>query len=424
MSSAFFLDRLEKNYDTWGNILKSHLILLIHDQIGDYGIIRREDKVKGIWGHSYVKTYFKWVDDPKARDPKIEGGIATSYFVLNSIKDILKQVESPLKDRMIENLFSFILKRVNTDGMGIATNKRGVYSLDVNLRHTSFGYLIINRLLELNCDAYQLIEYKSKLENILAQDFEPEFILKQIFSESWPVGGICAYLRALQELTYEGANTMSLKKFDYILNNFYSNIAKMNSSDIYTNRSLYINKSNFTEHFPYWHPIKNMNQLRLHSTLAAIELLGAGFIKNPNAIQRIKHIKEEICVDLEKQKGFKFSINSKPSIAAAFSILKILSINIGESSNIEGKAIEKTLDFIETNWDNSNVYHDYWSEFNAQIFTIDGMLNKLLSLNSLFINEAFDDAMKFDINPDKCICKEPFKQNLNHIEFLINAALY
>lgn len=409
-------ERIKNKPDIWSNILISTYVLIQKDRIGQYGIEKREG-VPGIWGHSYVKTYYNWVDNTPTDKVRMEGGIATSYYVLNALNKFYKKVNSKIDSKIIDDVVTFLEARTTSGGIGIQTTSyRGTPQVAANLRHTSFGYLIMSEVESLDPSASKKLA--NPIKNAIAiilNPLTPEDLLNSWLSESWPIGGIASYIASKDHIfktRYNGSYLEEKKIWKVVRKNLIESLAELNSLKLHFLSSPKPEfGSKFIEHYPFWHPIFDRPTLRLHSTLGCLKFVGKELSSTPQGQARIKKIVQLLKrLIFNKYKGApRFSKDSPPSFSAASAMLTIILGEWYEPESEDFELINTLLSFMENNWSNPDVYQDYWSEFTAPLLAIDEIyigLGDTLYTNynvSLKINEILNKNLILDKLPSEYI---------------------
>jgi hypothetical protein len=131
----------------------------------------------------------------------------------------------------------------------------------------------------------------------------------------------------------------------------------------------------FDEHSPFWHPIKDAEILRLHSTLGCLSLVGQELAAREVGRQRIGSIVAELRDQLERdpEGAPRFAKGAPPSLAAACAMLKLVLGAWYEPTAADREFVFKILDFIRLRWKDPEVYGDYWTEFTAPLLQLDEM---------------------------------------------------
>src|SRR5207244_1745562 len=85
----------------WSEFVLSTYVIAQRDRIGRYGIDSR-DGLPALWGHSYVRTYYDWANTPPPNRECMEGGIATSYYVVNSLTEFLRESSATWESTVVD----------------------------------------------------------------------------------------------------------------------------------------------------------------------------------------------------------------------------------------------------------------------------------------------------------------------------------
>lgn len=371
--AAYFSDRRTE----WADILISTYVLVQKDRIGYVGLSERRG-VPGIWGHSYVRTYYNWVGKTPPDTSAQEGGIASSYYVIKALSAHRQLFEAELPKIALKETIDFFIARTKVSGVGIhALDVRGNPGIQTNLRHTCFGYLAM-------CELSALSEKNTKLEKAIVnaassilKEVAFEELIEAWLSDSWPVGAIASYIAARDHLFNsplgrqwahdEGRIWPGVRKrlFDALIQLEGKRLEVLTSQND-TGMPMLV------EHFPFWHPIYNLPVLRLHSTLGCLSLVGTGIADSAIGQGRIRSIVDELCCEVldSADKAPRFAPSSPPSIAAAFAMLEILLGPWFNPSIEDLELIFSILSFVERNWRNPSVYQDYWTEFTAPLLSL------------------------------------------------------
>ena len=380
---AAVIERISAKHEVWSDILKSTYTLVEKDRIGEFGIKERND-VPGVWGHSYVRTYYNWMKIVPKSIVQMEGGIATSYYVLRSLNNYLRRFNTTLGAETIADLCKFMSARTTTEGVGIkTTTDRGIEKIDVNLRHTCFGFLIMREIISSSRDQSIHSKLKNLIASVASNILEPlpkKKLLDSWLNETWPVGGIAVYIAAHDNLlnarikendkNYQQKNKVWIE----VRERLFDTLAVLNSNQLDIIGLLTSdNKKRLIDHMPYWHPIKDVPVLRLHSTLGCLELVGTEISKRDSGRNRInsivKVLREQVMDNDDKAPCFK--PYNEPSFGAACAMLVMTLGQWYEPTDEDKEYVFSLLSFMEDNWNNPDVYGDYWTEFTAPILDLD-----------------------------------------------------
>lgn len=350
------------------------------DRIGALGIDVR-DGVPGIWGHSYVNTYNRWAGTTPADKLRMEGGIATSYFVSNALCSLHSLTGAAMPPHVLREVYQFFQHRSDASGnFGIRrSSARGGDEIDVNLRHTCFSVLTLLALREatgaLPKELERRVHQSAKL--IFAARSQEE-LLDRWFRESWPVGGIAAYVaardRLLQTKYTSGLDSHARAAWAATRTPLLDALASIADHEIelVTSR-LGLPRVGLSVHWPWWPPILNREVLRLHSTLGCLELVGTELAKRPTGVARIDALNRQLSDDLRRRGVPAFSDSSPGSIAAAIGILNLVlgdwQDTQDDTDGVREEVLEATLSYIAEMWSNPDAYVDYWSEFTVPLLS-------------------------------------------------------
>jgi hypothetical protein len=163
-------DRVTRQRTVWSSFLALNYELVLRDRIGR---VRGAppNSVPGLWGHSYVRTYYGWMNQHPPDTARMEGGIATTCYVVRSLLALWRRSGTPVPPDVLADLYAFFTHRVGEDGgCGVYTvDHRGLPGIAVHFRHTCFAYLT---LADLNTAAALPYPVREKL------DATAEYILK------------------------------------------------------------------------------------------------------------------------------------------------------------------------------------------------------------------------------------------------------
>lgn len=397
---------ISEKKEIWSQISVSNYILIQRDRIGKLGIEQREG-IPGIWGHSYVRTYYNWIGAPPTKKVRMEGGIATSYYVLKSLKGYLSRLGVRFDPLILGEVATFLKERTTTAGIGIrTTTSRGTSKVDANLRHSCLGYLIMCELVPFAFPAKgELREAIHHVSSYILKPLSHEDLLNAWLSESWPIGGIASYIAARDHLfntQYDKDWIQGEGRFwPAVRDRLLDALAGVSSERLYTlGLSRNADQKGFDEHMPFWHPIKSLSVLRLHSSLGCLSLVGQDIAKRSVGRNRImgivKALREQVLNSNDRAP--RFAPESPPSFAAACAMLEMTLGSWYEPVEEDLEFILSLLSFMEHKWSNPDVYVDYWSEFAAPILNLEELHLALGKDIAFAAREA--DAILQEVTPE------------------------
>jgi len=370
-------ERVTRRRSAWSGFLALNYELVLRDRIGRVSEAA-SDGVPGIWGHSYVRTYYGWMKQRAPEAARLEGGIATTYYVVRSLLELWHRSGAPVPGDLLGEICAFFASRVEQDGgCGIYTvSHRGVPGVEVHLRHTCFAYLT---LAELSRAATLPRAAREKLEataEFIQKVRDPDALWRDWIEESWPIGALASYIAARDALYADGMWTgRESRLWPGVRLRMLESLSEAHSLDIrVSHRRLTGTAQGGTEWWPYWEPIANAEFLRLHSTLGCLHLVGAELLETPRGADRIRTLVAQVRREADSlATGPRFAQIHDPSLAAACALLQLLLGAWYSPVREDIPVVESVMSFIEENWDNPAVYHDFWTEFSAPLFTLDEM---------------------------------------------------
>jgi hypothetical protein len=370
------------HHEEWSRFLLSTYVLAQRDRIGRDGDEFRNG-LPAIWGHSYVRTYYMWANSPPPERALMDGGVATSYYVIKALSSLLQRASGVWRTAALNEIAAFFVSRTTPAGVGVLTmDPRGIPKIATHLRHTCYGYLIMAELAESPGAPAELRQQAEVSAAALAQPMSKDELLREWILESWPVGGIASYIASHDHLnTSSYSRVWSPREKRYwpgVRERMLDALAHLTSTQLSRiGATKEKGKKEFDEHMPFWHPIKEDEKLRLHSTIGCLSLVGKDLAKREFGRKRIedtvKELRRQILTDQEHAP--RFSPDSPPSLSAACAMLKMVLGGWYKPTAEDREFIFNVLDFIRLNWREPNVYSDYWTEFTAPILQLEGILD-------------------------------------------------
>jgi len=337
-----------------------------------------------VWGYSYIRTFYNWVRSSPTESASMEGGIATSYYVIRALCQFYREAGVPLDPGLIRSIGAFFKARTNADGsIGIITvGDRGDERVMAHMRHTCFGYLIERELAELNRLDPELQGCHERTVGYLLKDVPHQVLVEAWMNESWPVGGIASYIAARDDLYASFPSRWgrsAYRNWPEVKRRLVSGLTRLRSSHI---ANLTMNQGRLASHsgeyFPYWHPIKSQPVLRMHSSLGCVSLLRRSVGSDGDLDERLEGIIRELTSEIFAggEPAPRFMEGGRPSIAAASAVLELSLCSESDDSSVSD-LVNNVISFIESKWDAPEVYHDYWSEFTAPLLGADAVLTSV-----------------------------------------------
>jgi hypothetical protein len=315
----------------------------------------------------------------------MEGGIATTYYVVAALNSLLKRASVPWRGSVLDEITAFFERRTKSDGVGVLTmDARGMPKIATHLRHTCYGYLIMAELAGAAGAAAKLDELVKISAATLSQSMSKDELLGEWIIESWPIGGIASYVASRDRLyASPHAYVWPQREKRYwpdVRERMLDALAQISSAQLSrVGATKEKGKRELNEHMPFWHPIKDAEVLRLHSTLGCLSLVGRDIAAREIGRARIHQIVEEMRrqVSADHEQIPRFSPSAHPSISAACAMLKMALGPWYEPTSEDGEFIFKVLDFIRLHWREPAVYGDYWTEFTAPILQLEELIADL-----------------------------------------------
>lgn len=379
------VDYVAQNRADWHDVILSTYVLAQKDRIGHFGIEARQG-LPALWGHSYVRTYYAWAGTPPPSRDFMEGGIATTYYVVKALSQFHKKSDSAWEEAILKDIAKFFKCRIRPDGVGVlGMDAHGFPKIVTHLRHTCYGYLILADLLEVCGDgSEELRMLANKSADLLIDAFTADELLQEWIPESWPIGGIASYIAAREHLYNSKIGNKwpphEKRCWPDVREAMLDALAELSSTHLSLLGAIREpGKRALSEHLPYWHPIKDAPILRLHSTLGCLSLVGKDIAKREFGQSRIREIVKDLRqqVLMDPQHAPRFCHDSSPSFAAACAMLKLVLGPWYEPTNEDREFVLYLLDFLRLRWKDPEVYTDYWTEFTAPILQIDELLSGL-----------------------------------------------
>jgi hypothetical protein len=316
----------------------------------------------------------------------MEGGIATTYYVVKALSQFHKKSDSAWEEAILKDIAKFFKCRIRPDGVGVlGMDAHGFPKIVTHLRHTCYGYLILADLLEVCGDgSEELRMLANKSADLLIDAFTADELLQEWIPESWPIGGIASYIAAREHLYNSKIGNKwpphEKRCWPDVREAMLDALAELSSTHLSLLGAIREpGKRALSEHLPYWHPIKDAPILRLHSTLGCLSLVGKDIAKREFGQSRIREIVKDLRqqVLMDPQHAPRFCHDSSPSFAAACAMLKLVLGPWYEPTNEDREFVLYLLDFLRLRWKDPEVYTDYWTEFTAPILQIDELLSGL-----------------------------------------------
>lgn len=378
-------DYVAHNRADWHDVILSIYVLAQKDRIGNFGIEARQG-LPALWGHSYVRTYNAWAGTPPPSRESMEGGIATTYYVVKALSHFHKKSEAIWREAIVKDIAKFFKSRIQRDGIGVSgMDGHGFPMIVRHLRHTCYGYLILADLVEACGDSSEELRMlASRSADLLINARSADELLQAWIPESWPIGGIASYIAAREHLY----NSKMGNKWPPHQKRYWPDVREAMLDALAELSSTHLSllgaikepgKRALSEHLPYWHPIKDAPILRLHSTLGCLSLVGKELAKREFGQSRIREIVKDLRqqVLMDPHHAPRFCHDSSPSFAAACAMLKLVLGPWYDPTKEDREFVFYLLDFLRLRWKDPEVYTDYWTEFTAPILEIDQLLSGL-----------------------------------------------
>ncbi len=342
--------RLDSNEELWRQFIARNL-----------GFLRDERFPPGPWGASYHATCDELIAREKGvasgRDREWgEGGIANTYYALRGLRSYVNDVvslESPLAEHWS--------RRVGP-GMGFI----GVFSstrpgfLQERLRHACFAYLACVESEE-HLERSPLAVVKEGQEAAIrewtgrvAARPEEELTLK---GDDWPFGGLCVLHRALSDLEPES------RAEDLVMERLANQL-------VAGARQIRPRAATPSELGPIL-----LSSAHAFSTLVDGRILD-GRVPRADVADAIKCLCDRVASLTTPQP--RFTDAGPVSMSAALAALSFFMWpwleEVWDGQKVPEnllKAVDDLVGWIETNWEDRNVYHDYWSEFHGSFLALD-----------------------------------------------------
>ena len=373
--------RIQNNSASWHDVFWILLRLTLDDRLA-CGVSPSSPKMaQGIWGKSFVRTYYDWIGTQASEPTKLEGGIATTYYVFHSLSALVRRLNVSLPAAIERDMLTFFTDRTKSDGIGVYTiDNRGECVKTVYFRHTCFGMMIINDLCTLMPDSHsrEWAGLARQATNIVTKDVDWRELREKWFKESWPVGGMASYVAARTRcLAGENAANSSWKVvWPQVEKEMVSTIGGLTSGQIESMRRTLTSGSDQSpcpEYYPHWEPIKGKPVLRLHSTLGCLHLIGKEIASCTSGRRRLEELINLVSKELlgGSQGLPRFAPTEPPSVAAACALLCFV---LGpwfedwfKPSEAVTELVDRIMDFLETRMLEPSIYGDFWSEFCAPL---------------------------------------------------------
>jgi hypothetical protein len=345
---------------------------------------------------------------PPARE-LMEGGIATTYYVVAALNRLLKRAGGSWRKSDLNEITVFFDRRTRSDGVGVLTmDTRGIAKIATHLRHTCYGYLIMAELAGVQGAPTKLNQLAEVSATALARAISRDELLGEWIIESWPVGGIASYIASRDHLYASKYAHVWVPRerrcWPGVRERMLDSLAQLSSTQLSrVGATKEKGKNEFDEHTPFWHPIKDAVVLRLHSTLGCLSLVGKDLAAREVGRKRIEEIVKELHRQLfsDPEHAPRFSPTSPPSLSAACAMLKMVLGPWYEIADEDGEFIIMILDFIRSHWREPAVYSDYWTEFTAPILQLDDLIAGLDVTELVRQGEHFLDLLKMSADDIK-----------------------
>lgn len=372
------------HHEEWSRFLISTYILAQRDRIGQDGDEFRNG-LPAIWGHSYVRTYYMWANSPPPERALMDGGVATSYYVVKALSSLLKRAGNVWKMSALNEITAFFVNRATPAGVGVLTmDPRGIPKIATHLRHTCYGYLIMAELAETPGAPAELKKLAEISAAALTRPLSRDELLREWILESWPIGGIASYIASRDHLYASSYNHVWAPRerrcWSGVREKMLDALAQLTSTQLsQIGATKEKGKKEFDEHMPFWHPIKDDVKLRLHSTLGCLSLVGKDLAKREFGRKRIEDIVKELRRQIinDQEGAPRFSPDSSASLSAACAMVKIVLSDWYEPTAEDKEFIFSLLDFIRLNWRDPDVYSDNWTEFTAPLLQLGELFTDL-----------------------------------------------
>jgi len=377
---AAVAEYISEHRDEWSRILLSTYVLAQKDRIGQYGSEYR-DGLPALWGHSYVRTYYTWANSPPPERALMEGGIATTHYVVKALGTLLHRAGAAWNKSILDEIADFFVVRTTPAGVGVLTmDPRGVPKIATHPRHTCYGYLIMVGLVDTPGAPPELNKLVEMCASTIVRPVAKDVLLREWIIESWPVGCIASYI-ASRDHIYNSpyARVWAPRErrcWPGVREKLLDALAQLSSTQLsLLGATKEKGRKGFDEHLPYWHPIKDAVELRLHSTLGCLSLVGKDLAARKAGRGRIEEIVRDVRRQLadDPEHSPRFSPDRPPSISAACAMLKLILGEWYEPAADDRALVFEVLDFIRTRWKDSELYQDYWTEFTAPLLQINEM---------------------------------------------------
>jgi hypothetical protein len=334
------------------------------------------DAVPGVWGHSFVRTFYDWVGVTPNSGVQREGGITSTFFVLRSLNSYLNRFHRRLPRKLLNELVTFFVLRSTPRGIGIETvDARGNRGVDPNLRHTCFGYMAMNELASAGADTSELGLALRTAAEYLLQPFSAEQLLDLWLNDSWPLGGIASYIAARDKLLAAPDCHPDLHEarrvWPGVRNRLVQGLIEIKSADVFRWRAKH--RGDGEEHYPLWHPIYGRPVLRLHSSNGCLSLVGRYVASELGGRDRIGQVVATVRGELldMNDRAPRFAQGRPPSFAAASAMLELVLGEWYEPIPADMEFISALLGFLTSRWEDPSIYQDYWTEFTAPLLDIE-----------------------------------------------------
>ena len=365
------LAHIEEHAQGWVSVFSFLYALVLRDRIGHVKSDGGSDAVPGIWGHSFVRTYYRWIDKSADAAVQREGGITSTYFVLRALKGYLGRFHRELPQSLENDLATFFLERTKNSGIGIRTvDDRGNERVQTNLRHTCFGFMTMQELSVQGPRRDALERARERATQTLLRPMTREDLAEcWLTDDQWPVGGIASYIAARDVLfaspklcqRYEDERRV----WPGVRDRLIDLLASISSADIARERGGHTT----SEHLPFWHPIGGLPTFRLHSTNGCLALLGRDLYAHARGRTRIHEIVAALRNEIRGTPSF--VSNGPASLTAAAAMLEIVLADWYEPTSADVEFTKGIMDFVLEYWSDTTVYGDFWTEFTAPLLNLD-----------------------------------------------------
>ncbi|MCP4685456.1 MAG: hypothetical protein GY867_08400 [bacterium] len=282
----------------------------------------------------------------------------------------------PIDPGILADLREFFNVRTTKAGIGVyGKDLRGAVKVQANLRHTCQGFLLAHEAVNRGIATPAFYAISKRAASIIAEPRTWDELLGAWFSESWPVGGVASYIVARDVIfrEYVGDDLAAVARVwpqvRAELLNLLTLLPTMRIRELCVDAGQDLSSWPTADYYPWWDSIKGLPELRLHSTLGCLHLVG-GEIGSTNAgSERLKMIISQLADEVggTNANTVSFAPGGRASMAAACAMLDLLltvSSSCGLSLTSSTRDLVGTLiSYIEGSWDNPEHYHDYWSEF-------------------------------------------------------------